>query len=82
MMLDKNKNKIRIKSQIMLLRHFYSCFAKNVCACVFYVCLVSLFTIVLLFMQACDDFLLSVYRMYRGKNMNAFFLFFKTLTDF
>lgn len=37
--------------------HFYSCFAKK---CVFYVCLFCWFTVVLLFMQAFDDCVLSV----------------------
>lgn len=32
---DKRQNKIRIKSQNYASCHFYSCFAKNVCVCVF-----------------------------------------------
>lgn len=72
MLRDKKKNKIRIKSQIMLLVTFIPALPKK---CLFFnVCLFSSFTIVFLFMQACDDCLLSVYKMYRGKNMNAFFL--------
>lgn len=73
-MLRDKKNKIRIKSQIMLLVTFIPALPK-MSLCVFYVCLFSSFTIVLLFMQACDDCLLSVYRMYRGEEHECLFLF-------
>lgn len=59
--------------------HFYSCFAKNVCMCVFCVCLFSSFTMVLLFMQACNDCCQCI-GCTGGKNMNAFF-FFTALTN-
>lgn len=74
----RDKNKIRIKSQITLLVTFIPALPK-MSLCVFYV-----FLIVLLFMQACDDCLLSVYRMYRGEEHDCLysFLFFRTLTDF
>lgn len=77
---ERQKNKIRIKSQIMLLVTFIPALPK-MSPCVFYVCLFS--SVVLLFMQACDDCLLSVYRMYRGgRTWMPFFSFFRTLTDF
>ena len=79
----KKENKIRIKSQITLLVTFIPALPKmSLRVCFMFACF-PLFIIVLLFMQACDDCLLSVYRMYRGEEHEClFFLFLRTLTDF
>lgn len=65
--------------------HFYSCFAKKMSVWFFFnVCLFSSFTIVFLFMQACDDCCCQCIGCTGGRTWMPFFkiLFFRTLTDF
>lgn len=79
-MLRDKKNKIRIKSQIMLLVTFIPALPK-MSLCVFYVCLFSSF--IPLSCCSCKPVMTVCCQCIGctgGKNMNAFF-FFKTLTD-
>lgn len=85
MLRDKKKKKQQQQDKDQITNyascHFYSCFAKKKCLCVFYVCLFPRLPLSYCLCKPVMTVGCQCIGCTGGKNMNAFF-FFRTLTDF